>query len=334
VPGCLRIPGTQPAIIDLPLRVATVARRAGWFPSLSHRFFTGRGRRRQESGISLDGRPPFGMIVRQRIPRLKMASAKPPITIQSTPQRPRDRRGSAQPELPSCPFFILSALGVTLVRNRRAWPRSAPNKPNHPICCHPFSEGCYMLWARVAAEEQSQWARPGAAIADWRLPTGDSTTRDAPGSCRPCAKQTQFGRFWARNGGASTKQSQSSRPGAAIGDCGFGIGDSRTWGPSRSCGQNVKQTQFLRFWAKNGGAPRKQRQSVVGRLPRRCATRNDMTRAIPGDAGSGCRRAGRVFCLTIGAGSEIEDGFPSIWGLALSGGKPADCRKCGAFQAP
>jgi hypothetical protein len=58
-----------------------------------------------------------------------------------------------------------------------------------------------------------------------------------------CAKQTQFGRFLGQKRGCVKKQTQSRRPGAAIGDCRLLIGDSRTGEPGPSCRQNAKQTQ-------------------------------------------------------------------------------------------
>jgi hypothetical protein len=57
-----------------------------------------------------------------------------------------------------------------------------------------------------------------------------------PEARRPCGhnvKQTQFAPFLGQKRGWAKKHSQSAWPGGAIGDCGFGIGDSRAVGAAR-----------------------------------------------------------------------------------------------------
>jgi hypothetical protein len=92
----------------------------------------------------------------------------------------------------------------------------------------------------------------GLEIADWGF-----EIRDTRPACGRCAKQTQSlymlrprhfrGTTCVRRGAGSEKQSQSARPGAAIGDCRFGIGDSRARASGGSDAWCAKQSQSAPF---------------------------------------------------------------------------------------
>jgi hypothetical protein len=270
-----------------------------------------------------------------------MASAKPPIAIQSTPPRPGGRRGSTGPDLPSSPFFILCALRASVVGNRPAWWRSAPNKPNDAICCG-FDPAGHYIWkigsrgrkTKPIGRLREKPANPKSEARNAKQTQNPNAPNGPTKGVDRMQNKPNSRRFWAEN--ERGEENKANRRGRGH-DWGLRIWDwgcKGRWSASRTCGRNAKQsqsatfgyvavaseavardtrceirdtrgrcqrrakqTQFLRFWARNGGASTKQSQSVVGRLPRRCATRNDTTRPILEDAGGGCGRAGRVFLL-------------------------------------